>query len=105
MHSGERLCTLTQATALSAWIKIVKALHLFSQADSRRQAVSTISQQVTVMAVHRARLLCQESCGCAGAQKSFPPERALHSGGRELGGQPKSSRRTAADLWDTGSSG
>ena len=50
-----------QVTALSVRIKIVKALHLFSQPLPADWLVSSRSQQVTAIAMRREGLLCQES--------------------------------------------
>src|SRR5216683_749471 len=53
--------TSMQVTALSVRIKIVKALHLFSQPLPADWLVSSRSQQVTAIAMRREGLLCQES--------------------------------------------
>jgi len=53
--------TSMQVTALSARIKIVRVLHLFSQPLPSDWPVSSRSQQVTATAMRRAGLLCQES--------------------------------------------
>src|SRR6266851_8484428 len=55
--------TSMQVTALSVRIKIVKALHLFSQPLPADWLVSSRSQQVTAIAMRREGLLCQESWG------------------------------------------
>src|SRR5260370_806255 len=51
--------TSMQVTALSVRIKIVKALHLFSQPLPADWLVSSRSQQVTAIAMRREGLLCQ----------------------------------------------
>jgi hypothetical protein len=53
--------TFAQVTILRTWIKIIKALHLFSHPVSAGWPVPSTSEQVTAMAARRDGPLCQES--------------------------------------------